>query len=118
MSHITERVKGAMCRALRSYGDAITIVDRNNREYETRAIARRATFVETLDSVTSEYYFILSTDEFERIKGEIGEVTPPPFFGKEVIKHKGNTYVLRKTEPYEYFDGEQQSVRIWGSKIK
>ena len=116
MSKITNKVKSTVAKCIDEYGDEIIIIDRNNNQYKTNAIARRPTFMLTEDATISEYYFLIAVGEFERIRSAIGkEATPPPFFGNEVIIYEGQTYVLRKSEPYEFYDGTRQVVRLWGT---
>ena len=115
MSKITAKVKNTVAKCIDEYGDEIIIIDRNNTQYTTNAIARRPTFMLTGDATVSEYYFLLAVGEFDRIRDSIGkDATPPPFFGNDVIIFGGQTYVLRKSEPWEYYDGTRQVVRLWG----
>lgn len=120
MSRITSRVKSTVEKCIAEYGDEITIIDRNNNRYETQAIARRPVYIQTLDATYHEYYFLMSRGEFDRITNLIGgkEATPPAWFGDEAIVYDGETYVLRESEPWEYYDGERQVVRIWGALKK
>ena len=119
MSKITSKVAMAVQRALDEYGDPIIIVDRNGTEYYTDAIARRPVFLVTEDATLSEYYFLIATGEFDRIRTAIGkDTTPPPFFGNERVIYEGETYILRQSEPFEYYDGTRQVIRLWGTKKK
>ena len=119
MSKITGKVASAVKRALEQYGDEIEIVDRNQNRYRLDAIARRPTFLVTGDATLSEYYFLISAGDFQRIQASIGlDSAPAPFFGREVIVYNGETYVLRQSEPWEWYDGTRQVVRLWGTKVK
>lgn len=119
MSKITNKVKSTVAKCIEEYGDDIVIVDRNNKQYQTTAIARRPAFTLIGDATLSEYYFLISVGEFERIRTLIGkDAAPPPFFGDDVIIFGGQTYVLRKSEPWEYYDGTRQVVRLWGTVKK
>ena len=119
MSKITGKVASAVKRALEQYGDEIEIVDRNQNRYRITAIARRPTFIDTLELTVSEYYFLISIVDFNRVRSAIGnDATPAPFFGGERIIYDGDVYLLRQTEPWEYYDGTRQVVRLWGVKTK
>ena len=118
MSRLTGRVSAAVVKALDAYGDDITIRDRHGNEYRTRAIVRRPTTDTVADATYSEYYFLLKVSEFDRIRTSIGDVTPPAFFGQEEIVYSGQRYVLHRSEPYEYYDGTRQVVRVWGVLAK
>lgn len=119
MSKITNRVRATVQKALDEYGDEIQIIDRNNNVYALNAIARRPTFLVTADATMSEYYFLVSVDDFHRVQNGIGkEADPAPFFGDELIRYEGDEYVLRQSEPYEYYDGTRQVIRLWGTKRK
>lgn len=119
MSKITAKVAAVVRQALDEYGDPITIVDRNNQSYFINAIARRPTFLVVGDATLAEYYFLVLRGDFDRICESIGkDSTPPPFFGAERIIFDGDEYVLRASEPYEYYDGTRQVIRIWGTKRK
>lgn len=119
MSKITGKVASAVKRALEQYGDEIEIVDRNQNRYRLDAIARRPTFLVTGDATLSEYYFLVSAGDFQRVQASIGlDSAPAPFFGDETIHYNGEVYVLRKSEPWEWYDGTRQVVRLWGTKLK
>lgn len=119
MSKITNTVKSTVQKALAEFGDPIEVVDRNGARHQLTAIARRPTFIETLDATVSEYYFLVSIDDFNRVREAIGlDAAPAPFFGDETILYNGETYLLRKSEPWEYYDGTRQVVRLWGVKAK
>lgn len=119
MSRITAKVAQTVQKALAEYGDTIEVVDRNDNRYSLTAIARRPTFIDTLELTVSEYYFLVSVSDFNRIRGAIGaDASPAPFFGGERIVYDGDVYLLRQTEPWEYYDGTRQVVRLWGVKAK
>lgn len=118
MSKLTGRVSAAVVKALAAYGDDITVRDRNGNEYRTRAIVRRPSTDTVADATYSEYYFLMLVSEFDRIRSSIGDVTPPAFFGEETIIYADQTYVLHRTDPFEYYDGTRQVVRIWGVLAK
>ena len=119
MSKITSKVKAAVSKALAEYGDPITIVDRQGNRYSLDAIARRPVFTLTADATVSEYYFLIAAGDFQRIQAAIGmDASPAPFFGDERVIYDGDVYVLRSSEPYEFYDGTRQVVRVWGTKLK
>ena len=116
MSRITTKVKNTVEKAIAEYGDEITIIDREGNQYQTTAIARRPVFLQTIDATYHEYYFLMSRGEFDRITDLLGmDTTPPAWFGGEQILFDGQTYILRRTEPWEYVDGTRQAVRLWGT---
>lgn len=119
MSKITNKVKSTVAKCIAEYGDDIVVIDRNNQQYQTTAIARRPTFLMTADATVAEYYFLIAVDDFRRVQEGIGmDSTPAPFFGDERVIYDGDEYVLRQSEPYEWYDGTRQVIRLWGVKRK
>ena len=119
MSKITDKVKAAVVKAMSEYGDSIVLQDRNGNRYNIDAIARRPTILMTADATVAEYYFLVAVDDFRRVQEGIGmDSTPAPFFGDETILFNGETYVLRSSEPYEWYDGTRQVIRLWDVKKK
>lgn len=119
MSRITDKVRSAVTKAIAEYGDPILVVDRNGTSYTLEAIARRPSFLLTGDATVAEYYFLVAVDDFNRVRNGIGmDANPAPFFGDETILFNNETYVLRQSEPYEYYDGTRQVIRLWGVKKK
>lgn len=117
MSRITSKVASTVSKAMTQYGDLIEVIDRNGAHYQLTAICRRPTFIVTLDATVSEYYFLVSANDFNRVRAAIGaNISPAPFFGEETIVYNGETYLLRKSEPWEYYDGTRQVIRIWAVK--